>query len=245
VLALILVEGFGLHLALADTLLVTPGGLALSLLAGTGPVLRATRSVRPLELVRTPPAELAVRRSVRGITAFALLGAWRRRGRGALGVLAVAVGVGAATYLIGVEAAFHGEVVGTLLGNSVDLQVRGADLLALVLIGVVAAGIVADLSYLSLKEREPQLAALRAMGWATSDVARLVMTEAFVVALVGGAIGAGVGYWVLSALHAPAHAAVPTAIGALVAGVLLALLSSVVPVTWWRRAPLAQRLVEL
>jgi putative ABC transport system permease protein len=245
VLAIALVEGFGLHLALSDALLVTPGGLVLSLFAGTGPVLRATRSVRPVELVREPPAEIAVRRSVRGITALALLGAWRRRGRSALGILALAVGVGAATYLVGIEAAFHGEVVGTLLGNAVDLQVRGADLLALVLIGVVAAGIVADLSYLSLKEREPQLATLRATGWGVGDVARLVMTEAFVVALVGGAIGAGIGYWVLSALHAPAHAAVPTAVGSLVAGVVLALVSSIVPVIWWRRAPLSQRLVEL
>lgn len=245
VLAVVLVEGFGLHLALANTLFVTPAGLVLSLLAGTGPVLRATRSLRPLELVRTPPAETAVRRSVKGLTVLALSATWRRRGRSVIGVLVIAVGVGAAAYLVGIEAAFHGEVVGTLLGNAVDLQVRGADLLALVLIGVVAAGVIADLSYLSLKEREAQLATLRALGWTVFDVGRLIATEALVVAVLGGIAGAGAGYGILAALHAPARTAVPTAIGALVAGVVLALCSSLLPLSWWSRSALAERLVEL
>lgn len=65
------------------------------------------------------------------------------------------------------------------------------------------------------------------------------------MALLGGIVGAAVGYGILALLDAPVHAGVPTAVGAFVFGAVVAVCSSLIPITWWRRAPLAERLVEL
>ena len=54
-------------------------------------------------------------------------------------------------------------------------------------IGALAAGQIITLSYL---ERQPQIAALRALGWPRCRILQLLGTQAFALGLVGG-IGGG------------------------------------------------------
>jgi putative ABC transport system permease protein len=67
-------------------------------------------------------------------------------------------------------------VVGTLLGNVVTVQVRGVDYVAVaatVILGVLA---VADALLISIAERAPELATLRAFGWPEAALRRMVIS---------------------------------------------------------------------
>ena len=91
----------------------------------------------------------------------------------------------ALTLLIAVTLAFRGAVVGTLLGDVVTVQVRGVDYVAVaatVTLGVLA---VADALLISITERAPELATIRAFGWPEPALRRLVITEGALTGIAG------------------------------------------------------------
>ena len=99
----------------------------------------------------------------------------------------------ALTLLVAVTLAFRGAVVGTLLGNVVTVQVRSVDYVAVaatVILGVLA---VADALLISIAERAPELATLRAFGWPESALRRMVITEGALTRLAGSVAGAALG----------------------------------------------------
>ncbi|HEY1624801.1 MAG TPA: FtsX-like permease family protein, partial [Streptosporangiaceae bacterium] len=59
-----------------------------------------------------------------------------------------------------------------------------------VLLGVLG---VADVPFLNIRERAPELATSRSLGWRESALARLVISEAVVIGLLGSLAGAGAG----------------------------------------------------
>jgi ABC-type antimicrobial peptide transport system permease subunit len=61
---------------------------------------------------------------------------------------------------------------------------------ATVLLGVLG---VADVPFLNIRERAPELATSRSLGWRESALARLVISEAVVIGLLGSLAGAGAG----------------------------------------------------
>jgi ABC-type antimicrobial peptide transport system permease subunit len=166
-------------------------------------------------------------------------------GRTALGVLALAVGVGGLTLVAAVTWVFNGTVTGSLLGDAVSVRVRGVDAVAVaatVLLGLLA---VADVLYLNVRERAAELAALRATGWSDAALGRLVTFEGLGMGLAGAVLGAGAGLagaaWFAGALPAPL---VATAAAVAAGGLALAGLAALVPAQLQRRIPMATQLAE-
>ena len=190
-LAALLVWRFALHVPLSRAFYVLPLAIVLALVAAVGPAWEATRG-EPLDAVR-PPVAAGRRGHARGFVRLALLNLRRLPLRTAIAAGALALGVAALTVLIGIERAFHGTLVGTLLGNAVSVQVRRPDLVAAGITIALAAFAVADVLYLNLRERAPELATLRATGWRAEHVIRLVLLEGFALGLLGSAVGLAVG----------------------------------------------------
>jgi putative ABC transport system permease protein len=187
-----LVAAFSLDLPLVHTLVVLPLSVVLACVAGVGPTWRAAR-VSPLEAVRPRVAGGAPTRRVRRIARFALVNLRRLPARTVVSAAGLVIGIAALTLLLGIQRAFQGTLVGTLLGNAIAVQVRGVDLTAAALTIVLAAVSVADVLYLNLRERAGELVTLRTTGWTDRHLARLVALEALALGLAGSLAGALLG----------------------------------------------------
>jgi putative ABC transport system permease protein len=190
-IAALLVWRFALHVPLSRVFYVLPLAIVLALIAGIGPAWEATRG-EPLDAVR-PPVVAGRRGHARGFVRLALINLRRLPLRTAIAAGGLALGVAALTVLIGIERGFHGALLGTLLGNAVSIQVRRPDLVAAGITIALAALAVADVLYLNLRERAPELATLRATGWRDGHVVRLILLEGIGLGLLGSAVGLGVG----------------------------------------------------
>jgi putative ABC transport system permease protein len=98
--------------------------------------------------------------------------------------------VTALTLLIGVTLAFRGAIGGTLPGDYVTVQVRGVDYIAVattVILGVLA---IADALLISITERVPELATIRAFGWPERVLRRMVITEGALTGIAGSVMPA-------------------------------------------------------
>jgi len=169
----------------------------------------------------------------------------RTPGRALVGAISLAVGVTALTILAALTFAFRGVLVGSLLGNAVALQVRGADYVAVtatVALGVLA---VADVVFLNIRERAPELAAIRAFGWRESALSRLVITEGAIIGLAGSLAGAALGLAAaaLFAGQVPATLYLIAA-AAVVGGLLVTTTAALLPAQALRRLPAAHLLAE-
>ncbi len=189
-LALLLLHLLSLHLASIDALYVLPIAVALAVTAGALPAWRAART-SPLEAIR--PAVTGPRHAghVAGVVSFAAVNLTRLPARTLIGASGLALGVAALTFLIGVERAFKGILLDTVLGHALIVEVRTADLVAVALTIVVAALASADVLYLNLSDRRPELVTLETAGWSQRELAALVAAEALLLgvsASIGGAV---------------------------------------------------------
>lgn len=242
--ALPLSAALGLHASPARALLAIPVAVAVAVVAGAAPAWLASRA-EPVAAARPPV--LAVRRGHHpgGITALALVNVARTPGRATVGALALAVGVAGLTLLTAVTVAFRGVVVGSLLGNAVAVQVRGVDYVAVV--ATIALGVlaVADMMFVSIRERAAELATIRSFGWRESALARLVVTEGTVIGVIGSLAGAALG---LAAAAKFAGQLVPgllaAAAVAVAAGVAVTAAAVLLPAQLLRRLPMAHLLAE-
>jgi hypothetical protein len=236
-LALPLAAIVGVDASPARAALAVPAATGLALLAGLSPATRAARA-EPIAAVR--PAVLEVRRAwrPRGLGGLALVHLIRTPGRTAIGALSLAIGVCALTLLLAATIAFHDVLVGTLLGDAVAVEVRGTDYVAVIATILLGVGAVADVLFLGLRERAPELATLEASGWDDRALGRLVTLEGLWIGAPGALAGAGLGL-AGAALFAGAMPAalVLTSLGAAAAGTLLAGAAALVPAVWLRRAP--------
>jgi ABC-type lipoprotein release transport system permease subunit len=229
-IAAILVAALTLHASLLLTLLVIPVSLILALAAGLIPAWR-TSQVEPLEAIRP-----AISRTVRGhrihhLAGLALVNLRRVPSRTVVGAAGLALGTAALTLLLAVEWAFQGVLSGTLLGDSVAVQIRGYDYLAVALVIALAALSVADVLYLNLRDRRAELVTLRTLGWANRHLATVVLSEAATIGIGGSLIGAAAGTTVAAAVLAVPITSLVLSVFAAVGGSLLAaLLASSIPI---------------
>jgi putative ABC transport system permease protein len=234
-LAALLVRALALDFPMARVLYVLPLALGLTLLAGLVPAWGATRP-EPLETLR-PPVAPGRRGRARGVGTLALLNLQRLPLRTALGAGGLALGVAALTILLAIERAFQGSLVGTVLGSAVTVQVHRADLVAAALTLGLAALAVADVLYLNLRERAPELAALRTTGWAEAQIVRLVLLEALGLGLLGSLAGLAVGLLLGTlVLGVPAGPLLLAALIAAAAGTAAAIAAASVPTAQALRA---------
>ena len=239
-----LAAALGLHASPARAALAIPVALALAVAAGAVPAWLAARA-DPVASVRPPVLPVRRARQPSGITGLALVNVLRTPGRTLVGAVSLAVGVSALTLLIAVTLAFRGAVVGTLLGDVVTVQVRGVDYIAVattVALGVLA---VADALLISITERAPELAVIRAFGWPEPALRRLVITEGALTGMAGSAIGAVPGLAGAAVFARQLPALLFAAAGAaVVTGVLVTCVAALLPAHLLRRLPAAQLLAE-
>jgi putative ABC transport system permease protein len=234
-LSVVLVEAFSLHLALVWTLLVLPLSVALACVAAVVPAWRAAR-LRPLAAVRPAVARGRGRRPVGHVARLALVNLRRLPARTLVGAVGLAIGIAALTLLLAIERSYHGTLVGTLLGNALALQVRGADLAAIGLTIGLAAFSVADVLYVNLRERAAEIVTLRSSGWSEWHLSLLVALEAAVLGLSGSVVGAALGVALTAALLSVSFGPLVAAAAlAVLGGTLTTVLASLVPLSRLRR----------
>ncbi|OLF05323.1 hypothetical protein BLA60_36445 [Actinophytocola xinjiangensis] len=239
-LALGLAEGAGAPITVGHALLALPVALGVTALAAAAPAILAARS-RPPAAPRSP-ARARRRTTVLGV---ALANLWRSRARTALGVTALAVGVGALTVLLVLELAFRDDVVGSLLGDAVALRVRTVDVVAAgttVCLGVL---MVADVLHLNVRERAAELAVLVATGWSDRALLRLVGYEGLAIGVLGAGLGCGLGLLGVGVFTGELRAGMVALTAAVAAAaVAVAGLAAVVAALVPRRLPLSTVLAE-
>jgi hypothetical protein len=243
-IALPLSSALGLHASVARAALAVPVAIAVALLAGLVPGWQASRA-EPVAAVRPPVLAVRRRGAPHGITGLAVSNVARTPGRALLGAASLAVGIAALTILTAVTFAFHGDVVGTLLGNAVTVQVRGVDYVAAgatIALGVLS---VADAVFIGINERAAEIAAIRSFGWREGVVARLVVTEGVIIGLTGSLVGAVAGLAAASRLAGQVPGGLWVVAGiAVVAGLLVTALAALASAQSLRRVPAARLLAE-
>jgi putative ABC transport system permease protein len=234
----------GLHASVGRAALAIPVALAVAVVAGLVPAWLAG-SAQPVASVRPSVRGPRRARSPRGVFGMAAANVMRTPGRALVAVVSLATGITALTVLLAVSFAFHGVVVGSLLGNAVALQTRGVDYVAVaatIALGVLA---VADIIILNVRERAPELSTVRALGWRERTLARLVMTEGTLVGLVGSLLGATIGLVAASNLAGALPGVLYVIAGLeVLGGVLVTATAALAPALALRSVPAARLLAE-
>jgi len=226
---------FGLDQPAWRLLLVAPVSVLLAAVSGIVPAALAARG-SPLDAL-APPGARRRGAAVRGVTSLAVSNLRRTRGRTALAVLALFIGVGALAGLLVISTAFRGVVAGTLLGNVVAVQVRAVDYVTTSLVLLLAAAAVTDVLVLSMRERAVELVTLRVTGWSDGQLARLVLSEGLGIGLLGSLLGATVGIGIGVAIGASPGAVLTAAGIAAGAGLALTAVASLLPALTVARLP--------
>jgi putative ABC transport system permease protein len=192
-LAAALIAGLRLALPLWRAALVLPVTMVLSVLAGLVPAWLAARAEPTSALA---PAARAPRRRgfpIRSIAGLALTGLARVPGRCALAAAGLGVGVAALAVLLAAQASFSTSIGDTALAGLVTATTRGTDVISALLAVGLGAASVADVTYLNLRERAGELAALEASGWGRRQIGVLLTIEGLFTALIGAIGGGAVG----------------------------------------------------
>lgn len=223
--------------------LAVPVAMGLMGVAGLMPSWRAARST-PMAAIRPQVWRTRRARDVRTTWGLSLQALTRSPGRSVLAMLSLALGVGGAVFLAGVQQAFVGTVVGSMLGDAVAVQVRTPDVIAIGMVLALAAVGVGDVLYLAAEEQRGELAILRATGWAPSAIRTLVMRQGVLLGAAGGVLGAVlgvVGFGLFTDAWTPI---VPIALAGAGLGTLLGLLAAAIPAALIGRLPLTRLLSE-
>lgn len=227
--------GFSLDMPLARSLLVLPVAVLIAVLAGLLPARTAANSV-PLDAVRVHVAGQVRGRRIRSLAMMAAANLRRLPARTLVGVLGLLAGVAALSLLLGVNRAFKGTLVDTLLGQAILVRIKGVDYLAVAITIALATLSLADVLFLNLRERAAEFATLRSFGWTEAQLYRLVALEGLGLGLLGGGLGALlavlVGTLVLGVPFAPLAL---MALSAAVGGIAVGLAASIAPLSQMRR----------
>ncbi|MFF2022798.1 FtsX-like permease family protein [Streptomyces sp. NPDC058171] len=229
----------------ARAALAVPVALAVALVSGAIPAWLASR-VHPVTALR--PAVTTGRRTrmFAGVVGMALAGATRARGRTLLGTAAVATAAAATVLLLAATYTFQGTLAGSVLGETISVQVRSTDIAAVITMVVLSTVAVGDVIYLGVQDRAAEFALLRAVGWDEHVTTRLVLTEGTLIGLLGTLTGTLLGttatLW-LAPTGNTTDLLTPT-VSVVVAGTALSAGASLVPVAIQRRTPTARLLAQ-
>ena len=226
--------------------LAVPAAMLVALVAGLAAASAASRTPA-LEAVRPTGGSSrgSVARPVHGIGRFAVRSVLAAPGRAALTGAAVAVATAALAVLLVIQFEFSGQAVGTLLGNAIALQVRGADLVAVAGILVLAGVGVGHAGALEVRERASEPVMLRVTGWRDGHLSRLIVAQGLLIGIVGALLGAGAAlvfaHQVLGGITLTAWL---TSAAAGVVGIAAAVLGSITPARLLARTPATVVLAE-
>jgi putative ABC transport system permease protein len=191
-LALVLSHLAGTPVSISRASLAIPAALVVAAIAGAVPAWLAARA-EPMDAVRlvaNPPRRA---QRVASLGALARVGLRRVKARTLLASVGLALAVVVFTVLLAITLAFQGAVVGTVLGDAVAIQARGADYAATGATLILASLGVANVMYLNIRDRGAELATLRAVGWTEAHLVRLLITEGAWIGVLGATPGAIIG----------------------------------------------------
>lgn len=192
-LSLLLGSLSGANVPLARAVLALPSAFVVTTLAGLGPALSAMRS-SPLEAVHPSVSGLRRIRQARTLAALARLNLRRVPSRALLAILGLAVATLTFTLLLAITLGFQGATVGSVLGDAAAVEARGPDYAAAFATLVLAGLGMINLTYLNIRERSVEMATLQSVGWSNRSLAGLLVRENALVGIIGGVVGAGLGY---------------------------------------------------
>lgn len=221
----------GLPVDVGVTAAVVP--LAIALAAGLA-AARAAARIPPAAALRPPVRGPETVQPVRGLLGMAWRHVMRFAGRSVLGGVSLAISVAGLTALLAITLSYQELLIDSRLGLALADQVRPSDLAVAVLAVLFGAAAVAQVVFLNLREREVELAILRALGWTPRTVRRLSFLEGLLIAL-GGVLAGGAAGIGTAALDGGADALGPglAAAGAAAAcGLVVSAGSTVAVLTW-------------
>ncbi|TDE01811.1 ABC transporter permease [Jiangella asiatica] len=238
----------GLDVTADRAAVAIPAAVLVALGAAAFPAWRASR---PATAAVLQPGGVRVRRmaarapTVRGLWSLAVANVVRSPGRTGLGVVAVALGCAALTVLLGITVAFHGAVVGSVLGDAVSLRAREIDYVAALVTVALSSVAVADVVFLNVRDRRAEIAVLQAVGWGDGRVRRLVLTEAALIGLAGAVLGTVAGLVLAAGLAGEFQPElVVVAVTTVAGGTAVPVLASLVPAAALRRMTVATTLTR-
>lgn len=211
---------FGLKLGGVVAWLALPLSIGVTVAAGLLPAWRASQ-LTPLETLRPQVRARGHVSSIHGVTSFALANLRRVPLRTVVGSLGLFIGTAAVVPLVAINQTFQGQLVSTLLGQFISIEIRAVDFASVVLIIALGAFSLADVAFLNIRDRAAELVTLRTFGWVDSDLRRLVLTESLTVAIVATAVGISLGLGITLSISG-IGLGVAAASGALAAAVGLA-----------------------
>ena len=223
-----LAAAFDLDVSPLRAALVLPLATALALIAGLIPAWMAARGT-PLDAVLPLLRGEARGQRVRGLPSLAAANLRRMRGRTFVGIAALAAGVATLGVLLAINTAFEGSLVGTLLGEAILVRVSGLDFVSVAITLMLAALALADVLYINLRERAPELLTLKTSGWSDRQLLTAVGLEALGLGLLGGLAGVIVGLVAGTLIDLPLGHLVLTMTAAGLGGIVVALLASLAP----------------
>jgi hypothetical protein len=183
--------GYAIGAALADRphwawlLLSIPAVIAIILVETRRPLLRATVRVLEKPLHRDWPRWRPAGRAV--MPSHQVRKLLRTPSRMLLRMFVIAVACMALTLELAALWAFRG-AADPWTGRPGTWQGTVVDVAAVLLIVMMATFAVADLDWITLRERAPEVRTLRAIGWSARDLARLTLQNAVWPGLVGGLV---------------------------------------------------------
>ncbi|WP_158607556.1 ABC transporter permease [Flexivirga caeni] len=237
-------SAFGLPVSPGRAALAIPAALIVALVAGVIPAVSAAQA-SPMEAVQ--PQVSVPRRASSPHTVIGLgwVNATRRPGRSVLAAAGLAIAVAALGVIAGILTVFRGNVVGTLLGNTVSVEVRGSDKAAVIAILILAGIGVANVLFLEIRERGTELATLQAIGWRESDLTALLLTEGVLIGVAGSVVGAGLALVILAVvIGSLSTGLVWSVLVAALIGIVISVAATIPPVATIRRLPTATLLTE-
>jgi len=228
VVALLTADLFSLHLSLLRAALVVPLAVVLATVAGLVPAWRAARA-GALDAVRPAVSVAGVHRQIGRLLSLAAVNVRRVPARSGVAAAGLFIASAALTLLLAINQAFRGDLVGTLLGQAISVQVRGLDFLVVGVIVLLAALSLADVIYLNLRERAAEIVTLRTVGWSDRHLAQMIATEAVILGLLGTIPGSLLGLLIGLQLGVPALAVLLASAISILGGLLVSLLAALVP----------------
>jgi hypothetical protein len=231
------------HRPLWSLVLATPVAVVVTTIAGFIPALLAARG-QPLDAINPSVWVGRTARRVRTIEGLAWLNLRRIPARSLLAAAALAAGVTALTLLLAVTVTFRGAISGTLLGDFVVVQARDVDYVVVALMILFATAALSEVLTMSTRERAVELATLRATGWSSNELMRLVGTEGIELGLIGSVSGASIGLAGGLILGGQFSSVISPALLAGVVGLAATLLATAIPSALVSRMPVTELSAE-
>lgn len=162
----------------------------------------------------------------------ALVEVLRMRARAALAVAAGVIATGSLLLLLAVRAEFGGSLQVTVLGQAILLETGPLQVAATMVASFLAVALLGEILWQSVIDRRTEIGVLRALGWARSQVARLMVWQGVMLGGFCALLGVAVTGSLLVAVFGARDAAAiigPAALVATAAGAVLGLVAAGLP----------------